>query len=76
MGVPAVCSSRLPLGDAGSRMEMLMYLRGLRAPLVGLALGVWLAGAHAAQATVAVAGTKKAIMTNATSCFMPIDSNS
>lgn len=32
-----------------------MYLRGLRAPFVGLALGVWLAGAHAAQATVAVA---------------------
>lgn len=32
-----------------------MFLRGVRAPLVGLALGVWLAGAHAAQATVAVA---------------------
>ena len=28
-----------------------------------------------AKATVAVAGTKKAIMTNATSCFMPIHSN-
>jgi ABC-type transport system involved in multi-copper enzyme maturation permease subunit len=32
--------------------------------------------AFLAKATLAVAGTRKAIMTNATSCFMPIDSNS
>jgi molybdate transport system substrate-binding protein len=32
-----------------------MFARDLRAPLAGLALGLWMAGAHAAQATVAVA---------------------
>lgn len=32
-----------------------MFARSFRAPLVGLALGLWITGAHAAQATVAVA---------------------
>ncbi|MCM3565656.1 molybdate ABC transporter substrate-binding protein [Hydrogenophaga intermedia] len=32
-----------------------MFVRGLRAPLLGLSLAMWITGAHAAQATVAVA---------------------
>lgn len=32
-----------------------MFARSFRAPLVGLALGLWITGVHAAQATVAVA---------------------
>ena len=39
-------------------------------------LGLVVLAGFLAKATVAVAGTKKAIMTIATSCFMPIDSNS
>jgi hypothetical protein len=39
-------------------------------------LGLVVLAGFLAKATVAVAGTKKAIMTIATSCFMPIDCNS
>lgn len=39
-------------------------------------LGLVVLAGFLAKAAVAVAGTKKAIMTIATSCFMPIDSNS
>src|SRR5262245_62381838 len=69
------CSLQAALTSAMcSLRQSLTFLPAAFASLQNLALSS-LQG-FLAKAAVAVAGTKKAIMTNATSCFMPIDSNS